>query len=118
MAGETSKTYTATHVVGASPWDTFELLTDPDQQTQWRDRWARHAQVVEADEYTRVAFDDSVVIELEPDGSGTRLTATRTRSGNGLTGRIGVWFTSRKTVEAELLTLLKRIGNALDYGDI
>lgn len=113
---DAARTYSAAHRIAASPWDVYELLVDPEQQAQWRDRHARHLQVVDERPYTRVEFEDSVVMELEPEGQGTLLTATRTRSGNGLTGRLGLVFTSRSTVESELLLQLKRIGNAVEFG--
>lgn len=57
-------------------------------------------------------------MELAPEGSGTRLKATRTRSGNGLTGKLGVLLTSRSTFESEMLSQLKRIGVTLEVGGI
>ncbi len=112
------RTYSAECVIDATPWDVYELLVDPEQQSQWRERYATHAATAEEQPYTRVVFEDGVVMELEPEGSGTLLKATRTRSGNGLTGKLGILLTSRSTVESEMLSQLKRIGATLASGGI
>lgn len=117
MADE-ERRYTASHVIAATPWDVYELLVDPDQQGQWKDRYAAHHDVADASPYTRVEFEDGTVMLLEPEGSGTKLTAQRTRTGNGSTGRLGRWLTSRKSVQEDLLLELKRIGSTAESGGI
>ena len=115
---ETERRYTATHVIAATPWDVYEILVDPDQQAQWKDRYAAHHDVVECSPYTRVEFDDGTLMELEPEGAGTRITSSRARTGNGLTGRVGRWLTSKKSVREDLLLELKRIGSTAESGGI
>lgn len=115
---DAERTYTAEHVIAAAPWDVFELLVDPEQQGQWRDRWETHAPVVSDRAYTHVRFEDGLELGLEPEGSGTLLTATRTRTGEGLTGRIGLLFQSRSRVESEMEAQLKRIGASVEFGAI
>lgn len=112
--------YTAEHVIAATPWDVFECLVDPVQQTQWRDRFKGPQPIEESAPYTRVSFTDGIAFELEPgpEGEGTLLRAVRTRSGNGLTGRFGRWMTSRKSIQESLEEDLKRIESTLLYGDL
>lgn len=112
------RTFVAETVVQATPWDVFELLTDDQQQNQWRERFERHAPVVEEDRYTRIVFEDHLHIELEPSGSGTLVRGVRTKTGDGPFGVIGLWLTSRRSVEAEMEAQLKRIGATVEYGAI
>lgn len=118
MTEQAPRTYKARHVIAASPWDVYELLTDRDEQAQWRDRFARQLDIVEEEPYTRVAFDDGLVMWIEPEGEKTLLRCETPKSGNGLTGRFGRWFTSRKSVEEELLAQLKRIGATAEHRGI
>lgn len=106
--------YVAEHVTTANPWDVFALLTDEDQQSQWRARFEPAAPVAEASPYTRVRFEDGLVVELEPEGTGTRLIGTRQAGGNVLT-RL---FAGRRAREAELADQLSRIAGTLEYGDL
>lgn len=112
------RTFVAELVVPATPWDVFALLTDDQQQGQWRTRFERHAPVVEEDRYTRIVFEDRLLIELEPSGSGTLIRGIRTKEGDGPFGVIGLWFTSRRSAEAEMEAQLGRIGATLQYGAI
>lgn len=112
------RTFVAEHVVTATPWDVYELLTDDEQQGQWRERFERHAAVAEEEPYTRIVFEDRLEIELEPSGSGTLIRAVRTKHGDGPFGVIGLWFTSRRSYQSEMEAQLKRIGATLQYGAI
>lgn len=112
------RTFAAEIVVKATPWDVFEMLTDDEQQGQWREKFERHAPVVEEQRYTRVVYEDRLAIELEPSGSGTLVRAVRTKTGDGTFGVIGLWFTSRRSAEFDLEAQLKRIGATLEYGAI
>lgn len=116
---DVERTYSAEHVIAASPWDVYELLVDPEQQSQWRERFAPRAATIDEQPYTRIAFADNIVMELEPAPDGaTLLKATRTRTSAGALGRIGLLLTSRSTAESELLSLLKRIEMTLVSGGI
>lgn len=112
------RTFVAEHVVKATPWDVFEMLTDDGQQGQWRAKFERHAPVAEEDRYTRIVFEDRLRIELEPSGSGTLIRGVRTKEGDGPFGVIGLWFTSRRNAEAEMEAQLKRIAATLEFGAI
>lgn len=112
------RTYVAEHVTSANPWDVYALLVDEDQQSQWRTRYETHAPVAEASPYTRVAFEDRFVVELEPEGTGTRLKGTRTKDGDGLGGRITLWLTNRRAMESDIAAQLSRIASSLEFGGI
>lgn len=110
--------YTAEHVIGASPWDVWELLVSPIEQQQWRDRYTMPVGVADEQPYTRVEFTDGTVMEIEPEGSGTLLRASTRRTGNGSSGRLGRLITSRRAVESDLLAQLKRIGSLAESGGL
>lgn len=101
--------YSAQHVATASPWDVYECLTEPDEMAQWRGQHTSALTVADAYPYTKVEFNNGMVVELEPEGDGTLIKARRSRSSNGMTGRFGRLMTSRKNVEEELLEELRRI---------
>jgi hypothetical protein len=109
---ERQRTFTAEHAVAATPWDVFDLLVDPEQQAQWRERFEPHARVAEDVPYTRVRFEDGLTVELRPEGDGTLLRATLVRSG----GAVGLALQSRKRAEEALRTQLKRIGSSVEFG--
>lgn len=108
------KPYVAERTTPADPWAVYEMLTDREQQAQWRGRFDRLAPVAEATPYTRVRFEDGFVVDLEPDGTGTRLVGSLPVSGSALS-RV---FTSRRSRESELADHLARITGALEYGDM
>ncbi|WP_354697602.1 hypothetical protein DSM112329_03237 [Paraconexibacter sp. AEG42_29] len=108
--------YTAKHVAAASPWDVYECLTDPDDMAQWRGQHTMAISVADAYPYTKVEFNNGMVVELEPEDGGTLLKARRSRSSNGMTGRVGRLLTSRKNVEEELLEVLRRIASVAEHG--
>lgn len=112
------RTFVAETVVRATPWDVFEMLADDQQQGQWREKFERHAPVVEEERYTRIVFEDRLEIELEPSGSGTLVRGIRTKTGDGVLGVVGLWFTSRRSAESEMEAQLKRIGATLEFGAI
>jgi uncharacterized protein YndB with AHSA1/START domain len=113
-----TRTYEAEHAIAATPWDVFEMLADPAQQSQWRDRWETHGDVVESREYTYVKFEDGLELTLEPEGAGTLVRASKSRSADTFTGKLGLLFTSRKRVEFDLQAQLKRIGATAEFGAI
>lgn len=104
------RTFVAEHVVNATPWDVYAVLTDESQQAQWRDRFERHAPVAEETPYTRIVFEDELVIDLEPSGSGTLVRGTRKTHGEGPFGAVGLWLRGRRGAESEIEDQLKRIG--------
>jgi hypothetical protein len=112
------RTYTSEHVVKATPWDVYEMLVDQDQQGQWRTRFEPHTPTLEETPYTRIAFEDQLVLELEPQDGGTLLRATRTKSGEGFSGVVGLLFTSRRTMESNMHDQLVRIASTMEFGAI
>lgn len=108
------RTYVAERVTSADPWAVYALLTDEQQQSQWRGRFETHAPVAEATPYTRVRFEDGLTVALEPEGTGTRLTGTRP-VGDGAFRRV---FPNRRAFESELADQLARITGAIEYGDL
>ncbi|WP_026910445.1 hypothetical protein [Patulibacter minatonensis] len=113
-----TRTYAAEHVIAATPWDIFEMLADPAQQGQWRDRWEKHGEVVEDRAYTYVRFEDGLELTLEPEGAGTLIRASKSRTAETFTAKLGLLFTSRKRVEYDLQAQLKRIGATAEFGAI
>jgi carbon monoxide dehydrogenase subunit G len=112
------RTFTADHVIARSPWDVYEFLADPEQGDQWWDRHAVQLEITEEQPYTRIRFGATMEFELEPEGSGTRLTVRRTYSSRGTLGQIGLRFIGRGSTEQELRALLNRIEMALVYDAI
>lgn len=115
---ERQRTYTAEHTIAAPPWEVYDLLVDPEQQGQWRERFEPHGEVIEDAAYTHVRFEGGLLMELEPEGTGTRVRSTRVRTGEGLTGAIGLVFQSRKRMEEDLQDQLKRVGASVEFGAI
>lgn len=114
-----SRTFTTEVVMKATPWDVYELISDESQQRQWRDaHTGKHAIVMEAEPYTHVAFSDGVVYELQPEGTGTRVRATRTRHAEGFMAKAGLRLISKRSAEDDMRTDLKRIDSALSFGDL
>jgi len=112
------RSFVSEHVTTANPWDVFEMLTDQEQQAQWRAKFEAHAPVYEATPYTRVVFEDRLIVELEPEGTGTLLRGTRVQIADGPLGGIGLRFASRRNAEADLHNQLVRIASTLEYGGI
>lgn len=112
------RTYVSEHVTTAAPWDVYEMLVDLEQQGQWRTRFEPHAPAVEETPYTRIAFEDHLIIDLEPEGTGTRMRATRVKTGEGWSGMIGLIFTGRRTMEANMHDQLVRIASTAEFGAI
>lgn len=107
--------FAASLSIARSPWDVYDFLADEEQQSQWRDRFAAHVDVVDAQPYTRIAYANNLEFVIEPDGDGTLLSVRR---GYESTSRIGLRLFGKKAQESELLDLLKRIEASLLYDPI
>ncbi len=108
--------FSAALMIARSPWDVYDFLADEQQQSQWRDRFAGQVAIVDASPYTRVAFANNLVFEIEPgDDGGTLLTVERAYVS---TSRIGLRLFGKKAQQEELLEVLKRIEASLLYDAI